>query len=39
MSIHAGSIDAHAHWAPEPYVRYLADLGRSAAGGPLSPNI
>jgi aminocarboxymuconate-semialdehyde decarboxylase len=37
MSIHAGSIDAHAHWAPEPYVRYLADLGRSAAGGPLSP--
>jgi aminocarboxymuconate-semialdehyde decarboxylase len=37
MSVHAGSIDAHAHWAPEPYVRYLAELGHSAAGGPLSP--
>ena len=37
MTIHAGSIDAHAHWAPEEYVRYLAELGRSASGGPLSP--
>ena len=37
MKAHAGSIDAHAHWAPEPYVRYLAELGRPAAGGPLSP--
>ena len=31
------SIDAHAHWAPEGYVRLLAQLGHSAAGGPLSP--
>src|ERR1043165_9547455 len=37
MNIHAGSIDAHAHWTPEPYVRYLAELGRPAAGGALSP--
>ncbi|HUP94057.1 MAG TPA: amidohydrolase family protein [Burkholderiales bacterium] len=37
MKAHAGSIDAHAHWAPEPYVKYLAELGRPAAGGPLSP--
>src|SRR3954470_16287698 len=37
MNVHAGSIDAHAHWAPEGYVRYLAELGRPAAGAPLSP--
>lgn len=37
MKVHAGSIDAHAHWAPEGYVRYLQELGRPAAGGPLSP--
>src|ERR1700750_3326858 len=37
MTIHAGSIDAHPPWAPEESVRYLAELGRSAAGGPLSP--
>src|SRR4051812_13004503 len=33
----AGSIDAHAHWAPEPYVREVEKLGHKAAGGPLSP--
>lgn len=33
----AGSIDAHAHWAPEGYVRAVTELGRQAAGGPLSP--
>jgi aminocarboxymuconate-semialdehyde decarboxylase len=32
-----GSIDAHAHWTPEGYVRELAGLGRPAAGGALSP--
>lgn len=32
-----GSIDAHAHWAPEGYVKYLAELGRPAASGPLNP--
>jgi aminocarboxymuconate-semialdehyde decarboxylase len=37
MNPRAGSIDAHAHWAPEAYVRYLTELGRPAAGGPLSP--
>jgi aminocarboxymuconate-semialdehyde decarboxylase len=33
----AGSIDAHAPWAPEAYVREVERLGRKAAGGPLSP--
>jgi aminocarboxymuconate-semialdehyde decarboxylase len=33
----AGSIDAHAHWTPEGYVKALAELGRPASGGPLSP--
>lgn len=32
-----GSIDAHAHWAPEAYVKAVTALGRRAAGGPLSP--
>ena len=36
-TIRTGSIDAHAHWAPEPYVRYVTQLGGKAAGGPLSP--
>ena len=31
------SIDVHAHWAPEAYVREVERLGRKAAGGPLSP--
>jgi aminocarboxymuconate-semialdehyde decarboxylase len=31
------SIDAHAHWAPEAYVRLVEKLGRSASGGPLNP--
>ena len=25
---HRGSIDAHAHWAPEPYVKLVEKLGR-----------
>jgi predicted TIM-barrel fold metal-dependent hydrolase len=33
----AGSIDAHAHWTPEGYVRAAAELGRKVSGGPLSP--
>jgi aminocarboxymuconate-semialdehyde decarboxylase len=33
----AGSIDAHAHWAPEAYVREVEKLGHKAAGGSLSP--
>jgi aminocarboxymuconate-semialdehyde decarboxylase len=32
-----GSIDAHAHWTPEGYVSLMAELGRPASGGPLSP--
>jgi aminocarboxymuconate-semialdehyde decarboxylase len=31
------SIDAHAHWAPEAYVRLVEKLGHTAAGGPLNP--
>jgi aminocarboxymuconate-semialdehyde decarboxylase len=31
------SIDAHAHWAPEGYVRLMAQLGHPAATGPLNP--
>ena len=33
----AGSIDAHAHWAPEPYVKEVERLGHRASGGPLHP--
>jgi aminocarboxymuconate-semialdehyde decarboxylase len=33
----AGSIDAHAHWAPQGYISLLAEFGRSAASGPVSP--
>jgi hypothetical protein len=36
-AVHAGSIDAHAHWTPQPYVRSIQELGRSATSGPLSP--
>ena len=32
-----GSIDAHAHWAPQAYVSYLAKLGRQAGSGAQSP--
>jgi len=34
---HGGSIDAHAHWAPEAYVKLITKLGRTASGGPLPP--
>lgn len=30
------SIDCHTHWAPEPYVKALADLGRPQGGDPLN---
>jgi hypothetical protein len=33
----AGSIDAHAHWTPEGYVRAATELGGRVSGGPLSP--
>jgi aminocarboxymuconate-semialdehyde decarboxylase len=33
----AGSIDAHAHWTPEGYVRLVTDHGRQVSGGPLNP--
>ncbi|MPZ44999.1 MAG: amidohydrolase family protein, partial [Betaproteobacteria bacterium] len=36
-AIRTGSIDAHAHWTPEAYVRYIGELGRNATSGPLSP--
>jgi aminocarboxymuconate-semialdehyde decarboxylase len=36
-AIRTGSIDAHAHWTPEGYVRYIGELGRNATSGPLSP--
>ena len=29
-TIRTGSIDAHAHWAPEGYASYLAQLGHQA---------
>jgi aminocarboxymuconate-semialdehyde decarboxylase len=37
VSSKSGSIDAHAHWAPEGYVKEVEKRGRKAAGGPLSP--
>jgi aminocarboxymuconate-semialdehyde decarboxylase len=30
------SIDCHTHWAPEPYVKALAQLGRPQGGDPLN---
>jgi len=33
----SGSIDAHSHWTPESYLKIMAQLGRPAASGPLSP--
>jgi aminocarboxymuconate-semialdehyde decarboxylase len=30
------SIDCHTHWAPEAYVKALADLGRPNGGDPLN---
>ena len=37
VSSATGSIDAHAHWAPQAYVTAVEKLGQKAAGGPLSP--
>jgi hypothetical protein len=31
------SIDAHAHWAQEPYVRLILQMGRTPSMGPLNP--
>ena len=31
------SIDAHAHWAPEPYARLLTQLGKQAGTAALRP--
>ncbi len=34
-----GSVDAHAHWTPEAYVKELAGLGHPASGGALVPQM
>ena len=36
-----GSIDAHAHWAPEAYIKYVQDLGQypRIPGKPLDPKL
>jgi aminocarboxymuconate-semialdehyde decarboxylase len=34
-----GSVDAHAHWTPEPYMKELAGLGHPASGGVLVPQM
>lgn len=31
------SIDAHAHWAPEPYVRLVEQMGHTAGMKPMNP--
>jgi aminocarboxymuconate-semialdehyde decarboxylase len=33
---HTGSIDAHAHWAPQPYIEYATRQGGKVSGGPIS---
>lgn len=33
----AGSIDTHAHWAPEAYIEYAKQQGGAVSGGPISP--
>ena len=33
----SGSIDAHAHWAPQAYIDYAAQQGGKVSGGPISP--
>ena len=36
-----GSIDVHAHWAPEPYIKALTELGQSprSRGRPIEPKL
>ena len=36
-----GSIDVHAHWAPQPYIKLVQDLGRypRIPGKPLDPKL
>src|SRR5689334_12200744 len=35
MAQQAGSIDAHAHWAPQAYIQYAAQQGGTVSGGPI----
>lgn len=35
-NVHQGSIDAHAHWAPQAYIDYAAQQGGKVSGGPPS---
>ena len=37
--VRQGSIDAHAHWTPEPYVKELGALGRPAWGTTMVPQM
>ena len=32
-----GSIDAHAHWSPQPYIQYAEQQGGKISGGMPSP--
>lgn len=34
---HQGSIDAHAHWSPRPYIQYAESQGGKVSGGVPSP--
>jgi len=36
---HSGSIDAHAHWAPQAYIDYAAQQGGKVSGGPIDPKM
>ncbi len=36
---HAGSIDAHSHWAPRGYIEYAKQLGGTISGGPIDPKM
>jgi aminocarboxymuconate-semialdehyde decarboxylase len=35
MALQTGSIDAHAHWAPQAYIQYAAQQGGTVSGGPI----
>ena len=32
-----GSIDAHAHWSPQPYIQYAESQGGKTASGVPNP--
>jgi aminocarboxymuconate-semialdehyde decarboxylase len=34
-----GSIDAHAHWAPQGYIDYAKQQGGAISGGPIDPKM